>query len=1025
MNTPKAHILVVEDSPTQAAELCYLLESNGCDVSMARNGMEALSFLENNRPTLIISDIVMPEMDGYQLCRQIKHNEALNDIPIILVTALADPGDVIRGLTCGADNFIVKPYSEKYLLSRIQYFLINSELRSHERMQLGFEVLLNGERHFITSSRQQILDLLISTYEQGVRLNSELREKHDELARSNNLLAHLHQFSSRLSSAQTIEDVTSHALQALASFPSIAKAWVELQDPNKPSEFKVSQSAGDQQASATHAAKIPLSVDGEPIGYLLIAPRQQGPWGSESMEAFQSIARQFALALARARLFEGLEDLVEQRTKDLYDSQAILRTRSRAIEASSNAVIITDNTHEQPMVYVNPAFERITGYSSEEVLGKNCRMLQGPETNNEDLDKIRRAIENREEGTAVLLNYRKDGSPFWNELTVAPVENDSGEVSHFIGIMRDITESKKYREELERQANYDSLTELPNRNLLSDRLQQTIAYAEEDNETFAIAYFDIDNFKVINDSLGHEHGDELLRVIANRLRHFIQATDTAARVGGDDFFVILTNNDIDGYISRINQLRAELAKPIHVAGQSIEVTFSVGISVFPDDGEEPSMLQRNVDNAMYQAKRNGRNQMCLFRPSMNTEVQRRLQLEQSMRAGLRNKEFLAFLQPQRSLHTGELVGLEALVRWQQNGELIPPDEFIPLAEQNGLIVDIDFVVLAKACAFIPTLRKYSKQASIAINISAITFMTEGFINRFFNCLEEHNVDPSAIKIELTETILIGNADVALEKMETMKQRGTSFAIDDFGTGYSSLGYLKRFPFAQMKVDKSFIHDVHEDPDSGALVRSMISMAHNLGINVIAEGVEHQEHIDFLRHAGCDEIQGYILSKPLALADVTTLLAEWAKPDQAMIHTEEAELIYIATNDSDCSAQVEEYLTQLSYQTQRLETAPALFSQLKSTLPNAILLDVALIDDEPLEWLRQIRTLDNDVVIIACSVEENSRSTLEEAFQQRLIDRFTNHSCDANEIGAIVDTALYYSRLRQENNQLRRLLRDTQ
>lgn len=832
-----AHILIVEDSPTQAAELQFLLESNGCDVTLARNGQEALRALEQFRPTIVLSDIVMPEMDGYTLCRHIKQKKQLADIPVILVTALADPRDVIRGLTSGADNFIVKPFSEKYLLSRIQYFLINNELRSHERMQLGFEVLLDGERHFITSSRQQILDLLISTYEQGIRLNTELREKHDELARSNTLLQNLYAFASQMTTTQTTDEVVEQALAALFKFNGIESVWLALQQPNNPKEFKEVARLGSTTYPAKYAAEIPLILDGEPLGYLYIGQRHQQLWPSEMLDAFTAIGRQLALCLGRARLFEGLEDLVDKRTSALMQSEATMRMRTRAIEASSNAIIITENKPSQPTIYVNAAFERITGFRADEIIGKNCRLLQGEGTEPGDIERIRRAIKNGEQGTSLLLNYRKDGSPFWNELTIAPVEDEYGKITHFVGEVRDVTDYKRYQEELERQANFDSLTGLPNRNLFADRLQQSIAHAAEDNEQFAIAYFDIDNFKVINDSLGHDVGDTLLKSIADRLSSLIDATDTAARVAGDDFMLILTNDSFADYIRQIELIRQELATPIQLDKHTIEVTFSVGVCMYPDDGNTVSVLQRNADTAMYQAKQLGRNQLCLFKPEMNQMAQRRLQLEQAMRAGLRHNEFVIYYQPQQSLRKGYLSGLEALVRWQHQEKIISPDEFISMAEQNGLIFELDLYVLNEACTRVKALRKVSADATMAINVSSLTFMHDDFIARFDDILKINRVKPTAIKLEVTESILIGNSDEALERMQLLKKKGVRFAIDDFGTGYSSLAYLKRFPFSQLKIDRAFVNDVHEDADSAALVRSMISMGHNLGIQVIAEGVE--------------------------------------------------------------------------------------------------------------------------------------------------------------------------------------------
>lgn len=871
-----AHILVVEDSPTQAAELQFLLESNGCKVTLARNGQEALNSLDQFRPTLVLSDIVMPEMDGYTLCRKIKQKKQWADIPIILVTALADARDVIRGLTSGADNFIVKPFSEKYLLSRIQYFLINNELRSHERMQLGFEVLLDGERHFITSSRQQILDLLISTYEQGIRLNTELREKHDELRRTNSLLNNLYTFASQITTAQTTQEVVEQALATLIEFTGVASVWVTLQYPDNPKHLKEIARLGVANFPPKIAAEVPLILDGEPLGYLYVGQLSQLPWPTEVLEALTAIGRQLALSLGRARLFEGLEDLVESRTSALAQSEANMRMRTRAIEASSNAIIITENTKEQATIYVNSAFERITGYSAAEILGKNCKILQGKDTVQGDIERIRRAIKNGEKGTTVLLNYRKDGSPFWNELTVAPVESEHGKVTHLVGEIRDITDYKRYQEELERKTNFDSLTGLPNRNLFADRLQQSIAHAKAGHEQFAVAYFDIDNFKVINDSLGHEVGDALLKTIAKRISARLDATDTAARVAGDDFIVILTTGILSDYIRQIEEIRRELAIPIKLDNHNIEITFSVGLCMFPEDGNTVSVLQRNVDTAMYQAKRLGRNQLCLFKPEMNQVVQHRLQLEQAMRHGLRNNEFVAYYQPQQSLRKKCLSGLEALVRWRHDGKIIPPDEFISMAEQNGLIFELDFYVLNEACSRVQALRAVSEHATMAVNVSPLTFMHENFIQYFTQTLKFNNVSASSIKLELTESILIGNSDEALKRMQELKSKGVTFAIDDFGTGYSSLAYLKQFPFSQLKIDRAFITDVHEEQDSAALVRSMISMGHNLGIQVIAEGVESEAHIKFLQSVECDEIQGYVLSAPLPFDDLAKQFSKWHK-----------------------------------------------------------------------------------------------------------------------------------------------------
>ena len=553
-----AKILIAEDSPTQAAELQYLLESAGCKVTVARNGVEALACLAEVQPIVVISDIVMPLMDGYELCRQIKEKPQTAHIPVILVTSLADARDVVHGLACGADNFIVKPYDEKYLMSRIRYFLVNLELRSSERVQMGVEVMLEGERHFITAGRQQILDLLISTYEQGVRLNHELQAKHDELTRTNSLLNSLFHFTSGLTDANSEERVIDMGLGRILEFPDAVATWLLLIDTEKAETgvrvagvrarrnsldlAQLNACANDcpcrhawlsdrlsvpcniagcpalaQQGEGAHAS-IPLLLGGEIIGMLNVVHSQAQSWPDDTLNALSSIGRQLAIALGRVRLFESLEQLVEQRTQALTQSEALLRKildnlpvgvsvadssgrlilsnpestqiwagpqpmelgdyerysgtwaengepllpgnwpmaravlsgkaqrnqvidiqafddtektilnsaaplldehgvlqgaisviqdvseqrrrdlelriRTQAIEASVNAIVITDNQQgDQPIIYVNPAFERITGYASEDVLGRNCRFLQGADRQQPEIESIRRALQ--------------------------------------------------------------------------------------------------------------------------------------------------------------------------------------------------------------------------------------------------------------------------------------------------------------------------------------------------------------------------------------------------------------------------------------------------------------------------------------------------------------------------------------------------------------------------------------------------------------------------------------------------------
>ncbi|UTW07850.1 EAL domain-containing protein [Pseudomonas benzenivorans] len=1182
-----AEILIVEDSPTQATELQFLLEASGCQTRVARNGVEALTCLAERLPTIVISDIVMPEMDGYELCRQLKGDPRTASIPVILVTSLADARDVVHGLACGADNFIVKPYDEKYLMSRIRYFLVNLELRSNERVQMGVEVVLEGERHFITASRQQILDLLISTYEQGVRLNHELLAKHDELTRTNSLLNCLFEFTSGLTDANSERHVIQTALGRILEFPNAIGAWLLLADgEERAGSLRVAAARGrdgdyslerltacsvdcpcrhawlhDQlsvpsnisgcpaltrMAGQSHAS-IPLLLGGETIGMLNVVRNKGQTWPEDALVALASIGRQLAMALGRVRLFESLEQLVAQRTQALAQSEALLRKildnlpvgvsvadskgrlilsnpengliwagpqpvqlsdyaryqgawaehgeplgaedwplaravrdgrvmrnevidiqafdethkttlnsavpyldehgvvqgaiaviqdvseqrqrdleiriRTRAMEASVNAIVITDNQREdQPIAYVNPAFERITGYRSEEVIGRNCRFLQGQDQDQPELDSIRRALRAEEEGRAVLRNYRKDGSAFWNELRLAPVVNDRGKVSHFVGILHDITEAKGYQEELEHQANHDSLTGLPNRNLLNDRILQAIAFASRNQGLFTLAFMDLDNFKVVNDSLGHNAGDQLLVQVAERLKACAREIDTVARLGGDEFVILLADGgQMTKRLGGLERFKKSVAEPLLLDGQEVVVSCSIGFCCYPEDGSDISTLLRNADTAMYQAKHQGRNRICAFTPQMNEQMQRRLLLEREMRHALQHSEFQVVYQPQLDLHNGRLCGFEALVRWSQAGKTVMPDEFIPLAEETGLIVGIDFYVFDAVCRQLQDWKYLLLNGSIAVNFSAISFMAPEFVERIQQILKQHEVAPSLVKLEVTESMLMTNADEVLSRMRALIAVGIRFSIDDFGTGYSSLGYLKRFPFSELKIDRSFVTDVHLDPDSASLARSMISIGHNLGIKVIAEGVENAEQLGFLRAAGCDELQGYYYSPPLPPKACMQFLGEDGelKLPPLMDGEPVCHLLLIDDEEGVLNA-LQRELRLENYRVLVASNSVEALNLLATNPVDVVLTDLRLADMNGVEFLRRIRMIYPEIIRMVLSGSTEVRNILK-SVNEGVIYRFITKPWDADDLRSQLRDAFAQRQLVQENQRMREQL----
>lgn len=551
-----------------------------------------------------------------------------------------------------------------------------------------------------------------------------------------------------------------------------------------------------------------------------------------------------------------------------------LRLRERALEASANAIVITDQQQpDQPIIYVNPAFERITGYRADEAIGRNCRFLQGSDRNQADLEKLRALIRDGEEGRVVLRNYHKSGDLFWNELYVAPVRDDQGRITHYVGVQNDITESKKYLLELERRATHDLLTGLANRSLLMDRIQLAAMQARRRSTKVAVLFIDLDGFKMINDGFGHGTGDQVLKLTGNRLAANIRQGDTAARLGGDEFVVVLNDQErIEDISDAVQRIIDAVLRPIPIQRQEITLTCSIGISVCPDDCDDPDELLKFADVAMYKAKEEGKNTSRFYTRGMNDAIVRKVTLTNNLRRALEREEFQLHYQPQIDLASGALVGAEALIRWQhpQYG-LISPAQFIPLAEQSGQIVQVGEWVLRTACRqAVDFATSGLAPLVMSVNLSARQLRDDSLIQLIRSALLESGLPPASLELEITESMVMSDVEKSAEILGRIKKLGVRIAMDDFGTGYSSLSYLKRLPIDRLKIDQSFIHEVTMDSSDAALTRAIIALAHNLGIPVVAEGVETREQRDFLVQAGCDEAQGYFYGRPVQAAEFREL-----------------------------------------------------------------------------------------------------------------------------------------------------------
>jgi diguanylate cyclase (GGDEF)-like protein/PAS domain S-box-containing protein len=542
---------------------------------------------------------------------------------------------------------------------------------------------------------------------------------------------------------------------------------------------------------------------------------------------------------------------------------------------AENSIGICNSTADGRFLSVNPAFALMCGYDSpEEMLARALNVRQLYVDANRCREIGRQLREQGKCEDSEFQAYRKDGSQIWLRMSVRAAHNADGSFLYYVGAAENITEHKLLEERVQFLAYNDALTGLPNRTLLEDRLTKALASARRQKGKVALLFLDLDGFKTINDSLGHSLGDLLLRDVADRLKRWAREQDTVARLGGDEFLILLTGvKDISDAAVAAERLMDAMTAEFVVQGHSLSIRCSLGISIFPEHGTDSETLIKNADAAMYSAKESGRNNFRFFTEDMNSQVVERLTLEKGLRLALERRELFLVYQPQMDIATGRITGLEALLRWQHPDlGLVPPDKFIRIAENSGMIVRIGEWVLRTACS---QARKWQDEGlpavSVAVNVSAIQFRQESFCELIRRVLHETGLAPQYLELELTESLLLANADVMLSVVQELKAMGLTLAIDDFGTGYSSFSYLRQFRVSKLKIDRSFVRDVAVNSDDAAIITAIISMAKSLNLKVIAEGVENEAQMSFLRAHQCDEIQGYYFSKPLAVDKVADKL----------------------------------------------------------------------------------------------------------------------------------------------------------
>ncbi len=1086
----QVNILIVEDSLTQAEQLVHLLEQRGYTVTATSNGREALAALEHGMPTLVISDVVMPQLDGYGLCKAIKSDDRLKHLPVMLVTALSDPQDIIRGLECGADNFICKPYDERYLLSCIDYLLMNLDLRKKQQVPGGMEIRLGERKHFITAERQQILDLLISIYEQAIHLNHDLKLRDKELEHSNEVLQGLYRIADGLNHAVGEQAVAEITLERALELPGVQAGWIFMREGesgfrlaasrNLPPALAVrgamegdclcrrrfaagkldhmtcimqcerlARANGDAHGLRYHAS-VPLWIGDRTVGVMNLVGSEEGLFNDAEQNVLYGVGNQVAVALERARLQENLEQLVKERTTALRQSESWFRA---VFNSQQDAVFVT--TPEGKIINANTAVENMFGYSVEELKGQAMSLLQVDEQHYAKV--VEHVQQSLAQNSVIHFEHRlkrKNGEVFPTEHTFSPLASETGETENIVRVIRDITLRKAHetrimrlnrvyavlssinttivrthnrqelfdeacriaveqgqfrfawiglfdpdgvdvtpvaragieegyldkirlnaradapdchkmlvqavrenttvicndiatdprmvcwREESLRRgyrsmaafplrlgakvagifllyaaekdlfdteemkllteidddisfgldhiekeerlnylAYYDDLTGLPNRTLFYDRLNQLLFSADKQKTKVALLLINLERVRDINETLGRHGGDAMLKLVAQRLGSDGLNVNHLAHIGAGYFAVALDNIQREADVAHTLEqgIIACLAQPFMVGGRELRVSAKTGIAFFPSDGADADALFRNADAALKKAKLAG-DRYLFYTPELNARVAENLMLENKLRLALEQKQFVLHYQPKVDLKSGKISGLEALMRWNDpDTGLVPPMKFIPLLEETGLILEVGRWALEQAAVDSQRWQANGlKPPRIAVNASAIQLRHKDFVGMVWQVLSSTGGNADNLGIEITESMIMHDIEVNIQKLQAIRDMGVEVAVDDFGTGYSSLSYLTRLPINTLKIDRSFVANMSSKQSDLSIISTIISLGHSLDMKIIAEGVETEEQKNLLRLLKCDEMQGYLFCKPLPSAEIEAMLGRGEK-----------------------------------------------------------------------------------------------------------------------------------------------------
>ncbi len=892
-------LLLVEDNPADARWVRELLADagGGVELTHVESLGEALALLGERNFDVLLLDLDLPDSAGTETFASVI--KASGSVSVVVLTGLDDESIGSQAVAAGAQDFLVKGrFDGSFLLRTLQHAVERQRLLS----RLAREVALREEAQV---ALEQVNDVLAD----------RVHARTEQLLQVNRALSVLSYCNRTLLRARGEQNLLDEICRLVVEDGGYQMAWVGYALDDKAKSVRPVASAGEDTScvqilryswsddewgrgpfgTAIRTGRIamerdiagsvsfspwreaalkrgvqavlalPLRVENRVIGMLSLCAHASTVFEEHELKLLEELA---------ADLSFGIETLRARAARK--EAEAKARLLSSAIEQTADLVTITDR--EGTILYVNAAFEKVTGYAFDEAVGRTLAILKSGIQSPEVYENLWRTLKSGQVYHGTLINRRKDGSLYYEQKTITPIIKDVlGEITHFLSTGKDITNEVVVENRLRQLSLHDPLTELPNRGQLRDRLERLLERGESDGEGAAVLVLNLDRFKVVNHSLGHEGGDALLQATAQRLLELVRPGDVVARLEADSFAVLMDDiNTVDGVSPVADKLLTGFAEPFVICGEEVFVTVSMGVSVWPSDGDSAAELLHNAEVALSRAKQRGRARCEYYEPAMNTQAAKRLSIETSLRHALERQEFVLHYQPKVDVESERIVGVEALLRWQHPERgLVPPGDFIPLLEETGLIVPVGRWVLETACA---QHRAWAAHGCgflvMAVNLSAQQFVQDDLVQMVGDSLAACGFEGEAdwLELEITESAVMHDVGHTARTLQQLKDMGIRVAIDDFGTGHSSLSYLTRLPIDVLKVDRSFVIPLPHSQQDREVVRAIIALARSLGLEVVAEGVETADQQAFLLGQGCTLAQGYYFSRPLPPEQIMPLLA---------------------------------------------------------------------------------------------------------------------------------------------------------